>query len=560
MNDNFLCFLQSVTEYSRLDYVLLVALILSTAIFTAAVSGKYVNILQQSSYKVKGLRKWLAHGGKEHKADEAVTFFLAFAACCLAYFCLLFARSSVGFLCVLPFLITVPLYLRRYYSEKQKKKLVATSRVKRLYAVLFILSVAIMFFFAFCFRTIVFFLAGTGYRGCEAVLCPLFPVFTDKTVMLAEIILSPFENYRNARFVKRAKEKLKSLNGVIKIGITGSYGKTSVKNILYTILSERYKVLKTPESYNTPLGIAKTVENLDSSYDVFIAEMGARKRGDIKELCEIVPIDYAILTGVAEQHIETFGDINEILNEKTQILRALRSGVAVVNSDCAQTATVDEGSVGEGVKLVKAGVNRIFNPSVTCENVCVSASGSEFTLVIDGKKATTRTKLLGEHFITDILLAAGIAYSLGMSVGEIAAAICKIEKVKHRTELIDCGSYFVIDDGYNSNPAGAKEALKTLALFNGPRILVTPGIIEAGSKEKTINFAFGLEAARSCDYVILVNSPVVAYVKEGVLSGGMNKENLFVVEDIDEAKTTIPTILRSGGVVLFENDLPDAYL
>ena len=553
-------FFQSVKVWALPEILVCVSLVVLTALFVSLSAGKYVNVLQQSSYKIKGLKTWLKRGGKEYKADEIITFFLAFAACCLAYFCLLSVVGLKRYFCVVPLFVCVPLYLRRIFSQKPKKKLEVTNRVKKIFAACFIISFVVLSFALLLVKELLYSAFDSRLSGAEVLVCPLLPAFTAEIVMLAEIITSPLINAKNAKFVKRAKQKLHSLDGVIKIGVTGSYGKTTVKNILYTVLSTKYKVLKTPESFNTPLGIAKTVENLDSSYDVFIAEMGARKRGDIKELCEIVPIDYAVLTGVAEQHLETFGDVGEIKKEKTEILRALSKGVAVVGVDCPMTATIDCGSVKPGVKLLKAGTDSRFNPDITCENIRIYEWGSEFTLSVDGEKARTKTKLLGKHFITDILLAAGIAYSLGFSVAEIAAAVSIIEPIKHRMELIDCGEYFVIDDGYNSNPAGAKEALETLGVFSGTKILVTPGIVEAGKAEKSINFSFGIEAAKHCDYVILVESPVTDYIKEGVLSAKKEKEKVFVVGSLDEAKILLPTLLSNDGVVLFENDLPDAYL
>ena len=361
-----------------------------------------------------------------------------------------------------------------------------------------------------------------------------------------------FENARNRKFVKRAGQVLNEKK-IVRVGIVGSYGKTSVKNILNTILSEKYKVVATPLSYNTPIGIAKTVALPEfENAEILIAEMGARKVGDIAELCEIVKPDFAVFTGVCEQHIQTFGSIERVFAEKSEIIK---SGAFVVCGENLK-ARVEEAFEKEYIEEAVA-----FAGSSQVEDLQFLPMQTKFVLRLGEEKIGVSTRLLGRAAVENIALACVLAYEcLGLSAGEIARGVEKIEPVPHRLELIESGGAYILDDGYNCNLVGAKEALNALGRFTGGKCVVTPGIVECGVLEEEINGELGKELAKSgIDKVVLVGETLVGAVKAGYMEAGGDEKKLTVVKTLDEAKTELAHWLGAGDCVLFLNDLPDVF-
>ncbi|MBU2462326.1 UDP-N-acetylmuramoyl-tripeptide--D-alanyl-D-alanine ligase, partial [bacterium] len=334
--------------------------------------------------------------------------------------------------------------------------------------------------------------------------------------------------------LKRLKPKV--------IGITGSYGKTSTKHILAHILSQKYKVLATPESYNTLMGICKVINNnLLPEHQIFIVEMGAYKRGDIKELCDLVKPEIGILTGIGLQHLERFGSVENIRKTKFELIESLpKDGIAILNSGCKYCQKFQP-----KVKTIRYGGQE--------KGIRVSAEGLSFS--VNG--ITFQTSLLGSHNLQNILSAIACARELKMTLEEIQRAVFSLPQIPHRLQLIKTPTSIIIDDAYNSNPVGAKEALFLLSQFSGRKILVTPGMIELGEKEYEENRLFGEEAAKTCDVVILVGKKRTKAIADGLLSAGFSKDNLFVVKSLDEARDKLSQI--RGDVILFENDLPDNY-
>jgi UDP-N-acetylmuramoyl-tripeptide--D-alanyl-D-alanine ligase len=370
----------------------------------------------------------------------------------------------------------------------------------------------------------------------------IMPLLINPLICLANLIAKIYEVPHNKKYVKKAKAALKD-SKIKVVGITGSYGKTSAKFILSALLSTKYKVLATPRSYNTPMGIATTINgNKLDDYDIFIAEMGARNVGDIKQLCNICTPDYALITGICPQHLESFLSVENIIKEKGQIISAA-TGKTFISADCFD--------------LFKD----INGDKVKCDvvsNVVADCNGTAFTLTLGGKKIDVNSKLLGEHSAYNIGLCALIAFELGVTPEEIKKAIGDLDYVEHRLQLIKNNGVNIIDDGYNSNPSGAVAALKVLRSFEGTKIVVTPGLVELGILEKQENTELGKNLV-GLDCVILVGDTLVSIVKEGYLSAGGDKEKLFVVPNLIAAQDKLKGIIKSGDTVLFLNDLPDKY-
>lgn len=448
------------------------------------------------------------------------------------------------------------------FPRQAKKKFVVTNRVKRLFITYVVLSLLFLLLPMFLVR-------GVGSRVTAVLIaCAVYVGVLPFIPALANLINKPIENRINQYYIDDAVRILKEHENLRIIGITGSYGKTSVKYYLTTLLSEGFRVLMTPESYNTPMGIVRTIrEHMQPTHEVFVCEMGARHLHDIKEITDIVHPDDGIVTSIGYQHLETFHSLENIISTKYELLDA-----------------VDEKEKAEGgkqpgkhLKFVN-GDNEIiknnmkypdaitYGMSEGCAyratDVKVTGGGTAFTVTSpSGESAEYNTKLVGEHNVQNIVGAIAAANSLGIPMTKLKMAVRRLQSVPHRLELVKHGNVSILDDAYNSNPNGAKVALDTLALFEDcVKILVTPGMVELGEKEDEYNAAFGTQAAAVCDYIILVGDVNSDSIKKGALDAGFDPDKLIVKNTLTEA-TTLMYELDAGRekVILLENDLPDNY-
>jgi len=425
-------------------------------------------------------------------------------------------------------------------ADGVKKKLDFTKRMKRLMLVTLLVVLALLLLSFF--ETLVLALAVFAYWA--VVLC-------------AGLLIAPVEKSINQRFFNDAKSILAARKDLIKIGITGSYGKTSTKFILATILKEKYNVLPSPASFNTPMGLTRVIrEQLKAEHEVFIAEMGARHVGDIRELTDLVAPDYGLITCVGKQHLETFFTLENIVNTKYELIEAIRpDGHAFfLNDDGIVRAMYDR------TQVPKTLAGRSASCDVYADEVMVGAQGSSFTLHKGQDSIRVSTKLLGAHNIDNIVLCCACALQLGVTLEQIASALAKLEPVEHRLQLIPGGrGVTIIDDAFNSNPVGAKAALDVLAVFPGKRMIITPGMVELGAEEADLNRRFGRQMADSVDFAVLMGEKRTQPIVQGLKEGGFNEANLYVVEKMDDAVALIGKLIGAGDVVLFENDLPDQY-
>jgi UDP-N-acetylmuramoyl-tripeptide--D-alanyl-D-alanine ligase len=347
------------------------------------------------------------------------------------------------------------------------------------------------------------------------------------------------------------------------IGITGSYGKTSTKYLLEHLLAGHRRVLKTPLSYNTMMGVCRVInESLDPTTEVFIAEMGAYRRGDIKELSDFVHPSIGILTAIGPQHLERFKTLDNIQATKYELIAALpASGVAIFNNDDPRCRALADRTTH--VRVMRYGLETAGQSlDLWAEHIAMGPEGLSFSMVSqDGSCVAVRTILLGHHNVLNILGASCAALAIGIPLRDLAKAIQELPPVPHRLQLLDNGSgVTVIDDSYNSNPIGATEALEVLGRFTtGRRILVTPGMVELGPLEAHLNETLGAKAAEVCDYVVLVGVERTKPLIAGLQSKNFPPEKIRVVRDLKGATIVLPTIVGAGDTVLFENDLPDQY-
>ncbi|MDE7330349.1 MAG: UDP-N-acetylmuramoyl-tripeptide--D-alanyl-D-alanine ligase [Clostridia bacterium] len=509
-------------------------------------------LLSGCCYRLLGILQSVGYGGKKlfdwaNKRDNMVIsrHFLLTILCALSSailgLCFSFAGEYAGVIGLAGYLIFLPLYIWADNKVALKVPLTFTPRLKRLCAVL-TLIIAIFVYVAVTLLNFGDYVWGSAvFSSLRYVPLSLFPMFIIPLVLLANVLAKIYEVPHNRGFIKKAKAKLAKSDIKI-IGITGSYGKTSTKRILADILSKKYRVLSTPRSHNTPMGLALAINSNDlGNYDIFIAEMGARHVGDIAELCALCPPAYALITGICPQHLESFGSVENIVKAKGEILSGCKS--AVIASDCFE--------MFEAYPCAKTRADCVSDIICTCE-------GSGFTLTLGGASAKTHTKLLGKHAVDNIALAASLAFELGMTLEEVAEAIPQIGYIEHRLQLIKSGGVNILDDGYNSNVKGAAAAIEVLRSFKGRKIAVTPGLVELGVLEKSENYMLGARLT-GLDFVILVGERLVEPVKDGYIENGGDPEKIKVVLGLDNAQEELKGILQDGDTVLFLNDLPDYY-
>lgn len=372
--------------------------------------------------------------------------------------------------------------------------------------------------------------------------------------LLCAIILLPIENLIKKCYVNKAKKILKNFRG-IKIAITGSFGKTSTKNFLYQILKERYCVCPTPKNYNTPMGLCKTaIEFLKNDDEILIVEMGARKRGDIAVLMQMLKPNYGIMTAVGEQHLETFKSIDEIKKTKYELCEHMCNGGFIV-FDCSNESTCElaQKYTGEKKNCLRK------NDFSYIEDLSATSSGCTFKLHLGPKTVEIKTSIIGELLLNDFVLASTMAYLLGVDEQTIAKVAKELKPFPHRLQIIETPVSTIIDDSYNSNLNGAEQALKALSLFKGQKIVITPGFIEQGERQYELNYKFGKMIAKVCDELIIMNKTNQTALFMGAKAGGMSEAKIHFAKNRLSQIDILHRILQKGSVVLFENDLPDNF-
>lgn len=443
-------------------------------------------------------------------------------------------------------LIMTILVYRALRRLNNKKKLVYTARVKRLIATDLCLA-------AICIAA-AFFIAGIKpLTGIFALLTGL-QIFM---LIICNIINHPIESAINRHYINDAKKRLKEAEGLKILGVTGSYGKTSVKFYLKTLLEEHYRVLVTPESYNTPMGIVKTIRgSLKPTDEIFVCEMGARHVGDIKEICDIVHPDHGLITSIGPQHLETFFNMENIKNTKFELADALpKDGILFLNGDNAYINDKEEKY--DNKVFYRTGEGEGY----TAKDIRVSQTGTEFTVLApSGASEKFSTRLVGEHNVINILGAIAVANTFNIPLKDLKVPVRRLAPVPHRMELKEHGDVTIIDDAYNSNPIGSKAAVETLKLFPGVRILITPGMVELGDEEEKYNYEFGGYAAGCCDHILLVGKKRTEPIRKGALDAGFDEAKIRSYDNVQDAINYAYNIGAAGHkYILLENDLPDNY-
>ncbi len=496
----------------------------------------FTHMLQLNSYRPERYKKWCADNDKKIvNIPRLLPFLCVFLIWGMQKGLPVWLAYAMGAAILL---VTALLHL----PKRAKKPLVYTQRVWRLVGTQLVLLALAAVAFALL----------DPVRG--VAILGLFSMIVWLWTGVANLINTPVEKAIADGFVKDAQKRLADRPDLTVVGITGSFGKTSVKNFLHALLSEKYNVLMTPGSYNTTMGVVRTVrELLRPTHQIFLTEMGAKQPGDIKEICDLVHPTYGIITSVGEQHLETFGSVDNILATKFELADAIPAdGTVFLNwdNDLIRSRSVAAPVVTYGMAAADAGYR--------ATDMTVDSHGSAFTLTTpDGDSCRYTTRLLGAHNIQNLAGCMAVAHQLGMTLQEMVYPVRMLQPVEHRLQLLPNG---YIDDAYNSNPAGFRSALDTLAGFEAQRVLVTPGMVELGDRQEALNRELGEYAATRCDYAVLVGLKQAPPLKEGLLAGGFPAERLYVAATLQEGLAWVNALPSEGKrIVLLENDLPDNF-
>ena len=532
------------------------ATVVLAAAAAAALCGRLhvlLHVLQQEHYENARLRVWLRRDPS--RLEWPASLLLAAggvgaAALTLAAGWPGVALAGAGLLYTTARSVTI-------WRRDQIKPLVFTPRARRLFAVASIGPSALVVALVVLLPDRAASLMAGAAVGVEHALAPAL-------LVAANALLRPLQRRETARFVRNARARLDEVAPLV-VGITGSYGKTTTKVAVAAVVAAKGPAYPTPASFNSYLGVVRAInEGLRHDHQSFVVEMGAYREGDIAELCELVHPTIGVLTAIGPAHLERFGSLDVTERAKGELAAAIPpAGVFITRADDERCRRVAETRA--------VGQVRLFSPAphpdalVWAEGIEIVSGKTQFTLrsrgLGDDAESTVRARLLGTHNVANLVAAAAVGLSVGLTASQVARALGRVEPPAHRLAPIvnAAAGIVVIDDSYNANPTGAAAALEVLRDHPAERrILITPGMVELGTEAERANRAFGRLAAEVCD-LCLLSGPHAADVRDGLLEGGLGEDRIVVLADGPAAHRKLAELTRRGDVILFENDLPDVY-
>jgi UDP-N-acetylmuramoyl-tripeptide--D-alanyl-D-alanine ligase len=498
---------------------------------------------------------------RTHKGKKLLFSFGQILKLVLLFFLLL---DNNSFLYLYPILFLVyfaelALLFRAILNKSIKKPI-------RTFKTLFLISVS----FAV---VILFLLLNLGLQEpAQAQRLLIFDILTPLIVSVIVLLFQPFfVTFRN-NVLRKAKEKMmkiKSLSGLKVIAITGSYGKTSTKEFLATMLSEKFKVLSTKEHQNSEIGVARCIlDDLKPSHQIFIAEVGAYNKGKVREVCSVLRPDIGVVTGVNEQHMALFGSLENLLSAEGggELADCLpKDGILAVNGDnkyCLELLKKSS-NLPESREKIYALSNRKMDSNIWTEDIETAKDSVSFVAANKNKNlAHFNVKVLGKHNIQNLLGAILVANELGMSFEEISEA-CKNIKQEQAGMILKHGKHGIdiIDSSYSANPDGVLADLDYLSVFGTKKVIVMPCLIELGKKSSEIHEKIGKKIGEVCDLAIITSKDKFEDIKKGALEAGIKPKNILCLPDGSQATTQeiysmITLFCKSNDAVLLEGRVP----
>ncbi|MDD3817641.1 MAG: Mur ligase family protein [Thiovulaceae bacterium] len=477
------------------NYELFVAFV-TNILFVTALGWYLITNLQWYDYKLSRVIF------KHHKPHWHVIYFLIPF---IAYY-----TTGKFFVIFFLFAVLPALFI---WHKRLDKKLILTWRVKRF----LILLVSLVFFQNFLC---------TLKEACEVygVFMPLAIAYIGSYII---------EKFLFAAFQKEAKKKLRAMKNLQIVAITGSYGKTSIKNFTAQILSKKFKVYATPRSVNTIGGIVADVNNaLPEDTQIYVAEAGAREQGDIYTITTFLEPQKVVVGKVGLAHVEYFKTLRNIIATKLEIMQSPRLEKAYIHN-----SVTDE----PHPKVT------FFGSEVT--NVEATLEGTKFTLELEGETLALQTSVLGAFQTMNIAVAVRIAKDCGMSNEEIQKAVASLEPVEHRLQMIKAGGKLIIDDGYNGNIDGMLEGVRLCSLHQGRKVIVTPGLVESSD---ALNLQL-IEAINKVFDIVIVTGSLNAELFRKHLS----VKNTLFLGNKSGLTDVLANQTKAGDIILFANDAPN---
>ncbi len=410
-------------------------------------------------------------------------------------------------------------------AKKRKTPLVLTKRVWRLLTVNFAIIVLFAYFFNIAYAP------------------ALLPLFT----FVSWAITLPAECTVNAYYLLKCRKRIIS-SGASVIAITGSYAKTSVKDMLAVLLPN---AITADGSCNTPLGIAKFVNNsslfseanlLKGKY--LVLEFGARKRGDIRRLCKLCLPFYGIVTGVCGQHLKTFGTLKNVAETKRELVENLpQNGCCVLNGgDETVRSFADYGKC-----------KKVLSDCVKISELHCTTSGTDFYCETNGQREFVWVDQFSVAVAKNFSLCVALMSEMGFPLNVAVQNAKKLQCTPHRMQLVNNGRFYILDDSYNASLPGVTACAETLLHFNCTKIGILQGIVEAGKQSYLQNVQVGQMLGGVCDVAIVVGANKVA-LAEGVLGTTCR---LLTANSLQQAVEKAGEYLSENALLLFQNDLPD---
>ena len=399
------------------------------------------------------------------------------------------------------------------WKKRLDKPLVFTQRVKRFFIILLFITLILD---ALCLAKF--------HCKVLSVLIPL--IFT-------YLISTAIEKIAFNSYKKQAQKKLEDMDIKI-IAITASFGKTSIKNFIHQIISKKFNAYKTPRSVNTLGGLIKDVnQDLPNTAKVYVAEAGAREKGDIDEIARFLNHHIAVVGSIGEAHIEYFKSLENIRNTKMEILNSNRLEKAFIHTSANVNPKGNQKIevYGDEIKLISSNLD-----------------GITFSIMIDQKQEEFFAPLLGSFNAINLTASILVAKELGMSIDEIKKALLNLTPVEHRLQKIEAGGKLIIDDSFNGNLEGMISSYELCSLHEGRKVIVTPGIVESTCEA---NQTLAKKIDEVFDIVIITGE-----LNRTILEENITRTKKIILKDKTNLQDLLAKETTTGDLIIFSNDAP----